>query len=54
MFDLLFEWDMKAYQMKIMKKWCENVVETRRRDNVTPRRGGDVPLGVSVDVVETY
>ena len=49
-----------------MTKWFENVVETaleiRRRDNVTPRVGGDVPqrrywvfhLGVTKDVVETY
>ena len=40
----------------------ETVLETRPRDNVTPRRGGDVPqrrywvfhLGVTEDVVETY
>ena len=40
----------------------ETVVETRRRDNVTTKRGGDVPqrrywvfhLGITGDVVETY
>ena len=40
----------------------ETVLETRPRDNATPRRGGDVPqrrywvfhLEVTEDVVETY
>ena len=40
----------------------EMVLETRPRDNVTPRRGGDVPqrrywvfrLGVTEDIAETY
>ena len=45
----------------ISKTILETLVETRRRDNVTPKRGGDVPqqrywvfhLGVTGDVVET-
>ena len=67
-FDLIFKWDLKIYQMEVMSKWLEvenvveTVLETRPRDNVTPRRGGDVPqrrywvfyLGVTEDVVETY
>ena len=54
--------------MEVMSKQFEvenvvdTVLETRPRDNVTPRRGGDVPqrrywvfhLGVTEDVVETY
>ena len=52
--------------MEVMTKSFQNVektiAETRRRDNVPPRRGGDVPqqhywvfhLGVTGDVVETY
>ena len=46
----------------ISKSMVETLVETRRPDNVTPRRGGDVPqqrylvfhLGFTGDVVETY
>ena len=54
--------------MEVMSKQfeVENVVdtvrETRPRDNLNPRRGGDVPqrcywvfyLGVTEDVIETY
>ena len=40
----------------------ETVLETRRRDNVTPRHGGEVPqqrywvfhLGATEDVIKTY
>ena len=47
---------------KIFENVVETALETRRRDNVTPRRGGDVPqrrywvfhLGVTGDVIETY
>ena len=46
----------------ISKTILETLVETRRRDNVTPKRGGDVPqqrywvfhLGVTGVVIETY
>ena len=46
----------------ISKTILETLVETRHRDNVTPKRGGDVPqqrywvfhLGVTRVVVETY
>ena len=45
-----------------MENIVDTVVETRCRDNLTPRRGGDVPqwrywvfhLDVTGDVVETY
>ena len=47
---------------KLFEKVVETVVETRRRDNVTLRRGGDVPqrrywvfhLGIAGDIVEMY
>ena len=46
----------------ISKTILETLVETRHRDNVTPKRGGDVPqqrywvfhLGVTGVAVETY
>ena len=57
---------MKIYQMEVMTKKFRNVVKTvveaRRRNSVTLRRGGGVPqqcywvfhLGVPGDVVQTY
>ena len=40
---------------------CSSDLLTRRRENLTPRRGGDIPqqrfwvfyLGLTIDVVET-
>ena len=45
MFDLIFTRDVKTYQIvvKYFGNLIETVVETKRRDNVTLRRGGDVP-----------